>query len=129
MNSSDVSVKSLTTALMAFAKPKTGKNMFATVMNDYICQRVHSLITAVQQVDDECSDDEDKAADKENKVDDNNEDEDKGQVKDDHKDQDDEEQDDFFAVDLGLVYKANCNSASCYQHILVRIWSSLTDKE
>ncbi len=114
---------------MAFTKPKTGKDMFAAAMNNYIHRRVHLLITAVRWVDDECLNDEDKAADKEDEVDDNNEDEDEAQIKDDHRDQDDEEQDNFFAVGLGLVHKANCNPASCYKHILVKMWGSLTDEE
>ncbi|PBK63590.1 hypothetical protein ARMSODRAFT_979739 [Armillaria solidipes] len=113
-NSSDISVESLTTALMAFAKPKTSKDLFAAVMNNYICQRE----------DDECSDDEDEAM-----MDDDDDNEDEGQAEDDHRDQDDEDQDDFFEVDLGLVRKANCNPAGCYQHILARMWGSLTDEE
>ncbi len=108
------STESSTAALLAFAKPKTGKDIFAATMNDVICRRVRQLIEEVQKQDDEYHADED--------------DEDHDQEEDDDEDEDNyEEDDEFFETDLALVRKVNCNRVGCYQRILGRMWGTLSD--
>ncbi len=125
-NPLDASTESLTTTLMAFTKPKSGKDVFTTEMNVYICQRMRLLINAVWQEDSENEDDNNQDSKDDNNDGNNNNNNNNNQ---DDNDGEEDQEDEFFDADLALVHKVNCNATGCYQQILGWMWGLLTAEE
>lgn len=138
----ETTTKTLTDALMGFAKPKTGKDWFSESIKKTLCQRVLLLIAEVKQHDKggteesggmeegdaEQEEDEEEDEDEGSKDEDNDEDN-----KDEDNDGDDGDEDviedEYFKGDLDLICQANCNCASAYQKILSWMWSMLSDED